>query len=89
MRTHTGKKPYVCFICDKVFAQKKSLQRHQATNSDEKNFKSYTCPEDKYFKTKGQLSIHMHNHFKPKQTCVHCNKKFHTSSNLKYHIKFD
>ena len=87
MRTHTGEKPIMCSTWGKRFAQKSSLQRHQVIHSDESNFKCKICQDDKYFKTKGQLSIHMHYHFEPKHTCVHCNKKFHTSTNLTYHIK--
>ena len=41
------------------------------------------------FKAKGHLSIHMHYHFEQKHTFVHCNKKFHTSSNLKEHMKIN
>ena len=31
-RTHTGGKPFACQVCDKKFAQKSTLVRHQATN---------------------------------------------------------
>ena len=87
MRTHTEEKPYECSTCDKRFAQKSSLQNHQATHSDERNFKCKICPDDRYFKTKSQLRNHLVYHYEPKFTCLHCNKKCHTSSNLDKHMK--
>ena len=88
MRTHSGEKPYNCSICNRKFVSKYLLNVHQATHSDERKFKCNICPDERYFKTKDQLSNHKLLHYEPKFTCSHCNKKFYTSSDLKKHIKY-
>ena len=77
----------MCSTCGKKFAQKSSLQNHQATHSDERKFKCNICPDERYFKTKSQLRKHLVYHYEPKHSCLHCNKKCHTSADLTKHVK--
>ena len=78
---------FACKICDRKFAQKNDLFRHQATHSDFKPFKCSICPEERYFKTKDGLNNHMVFHYEPKFSCNQCDYKSHTKSNLKQHTK--
>ena len=77
----------MCSICGKKFARKGYLKVHEGFHSGERNFKCSVCPNDKSFKTKHDLVRHRLTHFDPKLSCVNCNKKFHTSDNLKYHMR--
>ena len=86
-RTHTGEKPFACHICDKRFALKHQVVQHQATHSDNKPFICNICPEDRFFKTKSQLSHHMVYHDEPTFSCIYCNYRAHTKRNLNRHEK--
>ena len=86
-RTHTGEKPFACHICDTKFAQKPNLVKHQATHSDDRPFKCSICPEERYFKTKQSLKVHMVFHYEPKFSCSFCDHKSYLKSSLIIHEK--
>ena len=77
----------MCSTCGKRFAEKSTLQNHQATHSEERKHKCAICPEGRFFKTKGQLNEHMKFHFEPEHECKQCGKKFHQSAGLARHMK--
>ena len=84
---HTGEKPFACQVCDRKFAHKSTLVRHQATHSYVREFNCSTCPEGRLSKTKSLLSHHMVYHYEPKFACNHCEYKCHTKSGLNAHEK--
>ena len=81
------KKPFACQICDKKFARKSDLVKHQATHSDVRSFKCSICPDGRFFKTKDGLRNHMVFYYEPKFACNHCDYKTHTNQSLKRHKK--
>ena len=80
-------KLFACQVCDKKFAQKSTLVRHQTTHSDVRSFKCSVCPEGRFYKSKYELNRHMVYHYEPKFSCIQCDFKTHTKCNLKKHEK--
>ena len=85
-KTHSNEKQHICKICYKQFDTKYRLKSHQKTHTNEKKFVCKICPDNRRFKTKGQLKSHMGLHYDPKFSCPKCGKKFHTLSNTKQHL---
>ena len=87
IRTHEGKKPFICQICNKSFNEKGNLKTHLRFHSE---LRPFQCPHcNKSYKTNGHLKDHIeiqHNKIK-KYVCDICNKKFGRISTLKAHIK--
>ena len=87
LRTHLGKKPFICQICGKSFNEKGNLKTHLRFHSEKRPFKCPHCI--KCYKTNGHLKDHIeiqHNMIK-KYACQFCNKKFGRISTLKSHIR--
>ena len=87
MRTHQGKKPFLCQICNKSFNEKGNLKTHLRFHSELRPFKCPKCT--KCYKTNGHLKDHIeiqHNKIK-KYKCEKCNKNFGRISTLKAHIR--
>jgi uncharacterized Zn-finger protein len=65
LRTHTGIKPFICYICKKAFNESGNLKAHYLKHDDKKNFHCPYCHRG--YKAKGHLKEHIdivHNNVK-------------------------
>uniref|UniRef100_T1IWM3 C2H2-type domain-containing protein n=1 Tax=Strigamia maritima TaxID=126957 RepID=T1IWM3_STRMM len=83
-RSHNGKRPFACELCNKTFGHEVSLSQHRAVHSAEKSFECKQC--GKSFKRSSTLSTHLliHSDTRP-YPCQYCGKRFHQKSDMKKH----
>jgi len=86
VKTHTGKKPFICKDYNKPFALELNLKRHVKTHTGEKLFICKDC--NKQFALEITLRLHVHTHTGKKSfICKDCNKQFALKISLKRHLK--
>lgn len=80
-----GRSPiYKCDECGKTLSTKTSLQTHQITHSDERQYPCTVC--EKRFKCKSNLKSHIRTHSGVKQfKCPYCDKHFLDVCGMKLH----
>ncbi|CAI5666425.1 unnamed protein product [Oreochromis niloticus] len=85
-RSHKGKKPFVCILCNKSFGHVVSLRQHMNIHSKEKRFECEVCGKtfNRSFALKRHLIIH--SDIRP-YPCQYCNKRFHRRSDMKKHTR--
>nr|CAD7427879.1 unnamed protein product [Timema monikensis] len=83
-RSHNGKRPFACELCNKTFGHEISLSQHRAVHNVEKVFECKQC--GKSFKRSSTLSTHLliHSDTRP-YPCQFCGKRFHQKSDMKKH----
>ncbi|XP_073986446.1 uncharacterized protein isoform X2 [Rhodnius prolixus] len=89
-RSHNGKRPFACELCNKTFGAEVSLSQHRwlccrrSVHNVEKVFQCKQC--GKTFKRSSTLSTHLliHSDTRP-YPCQYCGKRFHQKSDMKKH----
>ena len=78
-----------CSICDRVFSDRSSLKKHEAShNKEEGTIVCDIC--GKMFATNGGLRTHREIHSDQKKfICEHCGSGFYQKGNLMQHLKTD
>ncbi|KAM7298410.1 zinc finger protein 436 isoform X1 [Ixodes scapularis] len=83
-RTHTGKKPFSCHYCKKLFKQVNHLRVHERIHTGEKPFRCETCQQS--FTQSTHLLHHQRMHTDERPfVCSECGSAFRWKDNLRVH----
>ncbi|KAM3956282.1 LOW QUALITY PROTEIN: uncharacterized protein ACR2FA_009731 [Aphomia sociella] len=88
LQTHSGKRPYLCIICNKAFTTKWNLKLHRWTHMS-RSAKPYKCTLCKgAFIRQTEYISHMNSHKSVKPyTCNYCGCQFIRKYNCQRHVR--
>ncbi|XP_072929397.1 uncharacterized protein [Epargyreus clarus] len=88
LQTHSGKRPFVCIVCNKAFTTKWNLKLHRWTHASRsaKPFKCNLCKGAFIRQTEYISHMNAHKSVKP-YTCKYCGCQFIRKYNCQRHVR--
>lgn len=86
-RTHTGERPFSCYICQKGFYRADDVETHMRVHTKEKPYECEECGQR--FNVASNLNRHrkLHTDDAEMHACAECGKTFNQKVHLKSHMR--
>nr|XP_050050379.1 GDNF-inducible zinc finger protein 1-like [Dermacentor andersoni] len=86
-RTHTGERPFSCYVCQKGFYRADDVETHMRVHTKEKPFECNECGQR--FNVSSNLNRHkkLHSDDAEIHACADCGKTFNQKVHLKSHLR--